>query len=207
MTAAWRPIHRLLAAGRPAKTVVAQGLAAEYRWSDLEGHVAGLCAQLASKPRGRWLLSCDSAYAFSVGLLALWQTGRVAVLPPNLQPESLRESARGTQGLISDAMAPAVTKKAGAWKTVDPARTRLELFTSGSTGDRRSVPKTLAQLEAELARAGKNVRPPAGRLHGACQRVASPYLRAALSLAMAARGGPAVCGYAVFAVGGVVIPC
>jgi hypothetical protein len=154
------PLSHLMIAGRPAKTIVARRRKGDFTWVDLEGHVAGLCAQLAAHPKGRWLLSCESSYAFCVGLLALWHTQRIAVLPPNTQPDSLRESAHAAAGVITDgvvipgkiALSPLASTLTGStWKALIPARAILELFTSGSTGERKTVRKTLAQLDQEVA--------------------------------------------------------
>ncbi len=107
------------------------------------------------------MLTGHSSYSFAVGLFALWHTGRVAVLPPNHQPESLAETAMGIRGIVTD-----MAYKAGKFPQINPlalvARRRnwpklraltpcLELFTSGSTGDRKVVLKTLAQLQNEVS--------------------------------------------------------
>ena len=133
----------VLKARRAPQSRVAIGNSRAYTWKDFQEHVAGLCAQLAAQPSGRWLLCTESSYAFCVGLFSLWQTGRIAVLPPNQQPESLAEASKSVQGLITDGalragrrpvLSPlAVSAPRRRWRTLNLSHVGLELFTSGST--------------------------------------------------------------------------
>ena len=153
-------LAQLLREGRPARLPVAREAHRLYRWDDFRRHVAGCCFQLRSKPGGRWLLNCKSSYAFSVGLLALWHTGRTVVLPPNQQPESLREASKGVRGILSDGLpmakalphvAPlACSQKLRRWRELDPWKCFLVLWTSGSTGRRKAVIKTLGRMQKEV---------------------------------------------------------
>ena len=132
-------------------------------WGGFLGHVSDLMRRLQGYPRGRWVVSCQSTYALTVSLSALWQRGDVAVLPPNAQRESLLSAAEGTCGLLSDrddeppcllCLRPlAVGAEPDGGHTVralEPSAVVLELLTSGSTGRRKSVHKTLQQVDAEL---------------------------------------------------------
>jgi acyl-coenzyme A synthetase/AMP-(fatty) acid ligase len=130
------------------------------RWGDLRAHAAALAARLRAGRPGRWLLACDSSYAFAVGLLALWDAGQVAVLPQSLQPGVLGDVAPGCEGLVSDGdllpgLLPrldplAERARPSAGRPFDRARLCVELLTSGSSGGRRAVGKTLAPLEREV---------------------------------------------------------
>ena len=123
--------------------------------------VAALVAALELRGSGRWILCTESAYACAVGLLALWQTGSIAVMAPNLEAGSLRELADGARGLLADRDLPNIgleslglfghpSASLRKWRKLDSTRIALELCTSGSTGARKVVPKTLLQLEAEI---------------------------------------------------------
>ncbi|OGR61662.1 MAG: hypothetical protein A2X36_01140 [Elusimicrobia bacterium GWA2_69_24] len=154
----------LMTAERPPGLPVACDHEGTVDWRGFQGATADLCVRLQGDSGGgdgRWLLACESSYAFAVGLSALWQTGNIAVLPPNLQAGSLEDCREGLRGWISDLPAGAgggvrrlapVSGAAGSfpWRRLEPARVCVELFTSGSTGERKRVPKTLAQLEAEV---------------------------------------------------------
>lgn len=125
------------------------------------GDVAELCGRLGGERNGRWLLACESSYAFAVGLCALWQTDNIAVLPPNLRPGSIAERLGTLSGGIGDIPArepgqrwlrPAAGGTAAfPWRRLDPARECVELFTSGSSGESKRVVKTVSQLEEETA--------------------------------------------------------
>src|SRR5665213_2260216 len=130
-------------------------------WETFSKHVAGLCWKLKREPQGQWLVASPSSYAFAVSLCALWQTDNVAILPPNFQPGTLAEIAGEFCGVVSDypfagreltALIPtAFSARHWSWKRLDRQKILLKLYTSGSTGERKGVPKTLANLEEELA--------------------------------------------------------
>jgi acyl-coenzyme A synthetase/AMP-(fatty) acid ligase len=130
-------------------------------WGAFSRQVAGLCLKLKREPQGQWLLASQSTYAFAAGLCALWQTGNVAILPPNLQPGTLAEIAGEFCGVVGDAQLSlkglslldprAFSAKQWKWKALDKKKISLVLYTSGSTGDRKGIAKTLANLEEELA--------------------------------------------------------
>ncbi len=124
--------------------------------------VTALAVALEQRGSGRWILCTESAYACAVGLLALWQSGSIAVMAPNLEAGSLRELADGARGLLVDRELPNIGLESLAllghacasqrtWRELDSTQLAVELCTSGSTGARKVVPKTLLQLEAEIA--------------------------------------------------------
>ena len=105
----------------------------------------------------RALLVCDDSYAFVVGLLALLHAGVDVVLPPNTQSGTLRLIGPSYDLLVSDRARSDVARTfvlepAGA--AVEPmplavARSRIDFFTSGSTGEMKRVEKSAALLERE----------------------------------------------------------
>ena len=156
------PLADLLCRERAPGSVVAFSPGRRYDWAGFCGHVSILCGRLQGMPRGRWLLVCESSYDFAVGLFALWQTGNIAVLPPNSQPGSLEDIDDGLCGVVCDLpprgggkpwLSPvSVPGEAGRrWQPLVRSGVCLELCTSGSTGERKRVAKTLSQLEDELA--------------------------------------------------------
>ncbi|OGR96412.1 MAG: hypothetical protein A2016_12950 [Elusimicrobia bacterium GWF2_62_30] len=139
-------------------------------WGIFTRHVGGLCRELDGRPRGRWLAAANSSYAFAVSLCALWQTGNTAVLPPNLQKGSLEELTTGIRGMLGDVpgpggmvvLPPAAFSGDWEWKDLDSGRSALWLYTSGSAGGRKGVPKTLANIEEELAALERTFGPAVG---------------------------------------------
>jgi hypothetical protein len=152
------PLARLLVEGRPDPTPVAVQGGQVFDWAAFAGHVGALREVLAPHP-GRWALFTADAYAFAVGLMAIWQADSVAVVVPNGQPGTLGAIAPAIRGLVSDGVEVAGVRAEPALRAGGPrgwtaaplaAATRLELSTSGTTGDRRRVVKTVAQLGDEL---------------------------------------------------------
>ena len=93
----------LLARGRePESPVAFRGAGERHGFRDFAIHVASLAATLERQPRGRWVLVCDDAYAFAVGLFALWHTDQVAVSPPNAQPDTLAALAPDVVATLTD---------------------------------------------------------------------------------------------------------
>jgi acyl-coenzyme A synthetase/AMP-(fatty) acid ligase len=142
---------------------VAFGLEGARSLADLSAQAAALAAAVQKVGAGRWLLDTESAYAAAVGLFALAQSGSVAVLPTNRQPETLRRLRSELVGAVID---PARDASALAGlPRLDPlaqphapaTATRLdrdapfaEFETSGTTGEGRWIPKALRHLEDEV---------------------------------------------------------
>ena len=122
---------------------------------------------MTTKTPGRsgWVLAADDTYAFAVGLLGLWHAGHHAVLPPNRQDQTFAELDVRTHGFLTD-YAPWLRQES-ALHPVTPHEVEahpdlpdvplsenalaVELYTSGTTGDHRSIRKELRHLESEVA--------------------------------------------------------
>jgi acyl-coenzyme A synthetase/AMP-(fatty) acid ligase len=155
------PLSDLFISQRHPNDIVAFERGKPVDWGTFTKQVAGLCLELKREPQGQWLVASQSTYAFAVSLCALWQTDHVAVLPPNLQPGTLAEIAGEFRGIVSDSplrirglplLDPtAFSSRQWKWKKPDKGKVSLKLYTSGSTGNRKAIAKTLANLEEELA--------------------------------------------------------
>jgi acyl-coenzyme A synthetase/AMP-(fatty) acid ligase len=107
----------------------------------------------------RALLVCDDSYSFIVGLLALLQVGADIVLPPNTQDGTLRQVGPSYDLLVSDRERAAVARTfvlEPSDARVGPMplmveRSRIDFFTSGSTGEMKCIEKTALLLEREAA--------------------------------------------------------
>jgi acyl-CoA synthetase (AMP-forming)/AMP-acid ligase II len=159
VTAPFLPLERLLATGRPGGWPVAFRGRQSLDWAAFAGHVGAL-REMLQPAGGRWALFTTDAYAFAVGLMAIWQADGVAVVAPNGQPGALAATAASADGLVSDVTAvPGVrvepVLREGGWRSwtprvLDRQAERLELSTSGTSGDRRRVLKRVAQLADEV---------------------------------------------------------
>jgi 3-hydroxymyristoyl/3-hydroxydecanoyl-(acyl carrier protein) dehydratase len=157
------PLSRLFGEARSDAAPVAFGRGVTHTFQDLGRDAAGLAAAVEKVGAGRWILDTESAYAAAVGLFALAQTGSVAVLPTNRQPETLRrlrpELVGGLIDPLRDAGALADLPRldplgqppapAPVWR-LDRDAPFAEFETSGTTGDGRWIPKALRHLEDEV---------------------------------------------------------
>jgi len=128
-----------------------------HSWHGWHRDVDTLVTYLANRRESRWGLYAASTYDFSVGLFALWRSGKTPVIPPlntsgiveTLAPhvDCLLGEFPLAESIIRDAhAAPA----AGTPRSVDPAA-QLVMFTSGSSGEAKAIRKNIAQLDAEVA--------------------------------------------------------
>lgn len=109
---------------------------------------------------GPIFLYCDDAANFLAGLVGACAAGREILLPGHAAPGYLREIGAKGGRLVTDVAgldpdAARISVRPGATTTGDAplprSDARLGFFTSGSTGEPKSCPKTLAQLESEAA--------------------------------------------------------
>ncbi len=113
---------------------------------------------LFKNPGQRYLLHSDSALHFSAALLACWEQGKVAVLPPDNHPATLARFQSTTDQTIParlPTLAQAETGKDDAFSdpqawTMDKSAVALELHTSGTNGQPLKVLKCFSQLDNEL---------------------------------------------------------
>ncbi len=168
------PLPALLALGRSDDFVVARRGGMTLCWRDLRERVSALMhameREVEAVPGQRWLLCCEDSFAFAAGLLALWQRGAVAVIPPNDQPGTLVHHAARTAGLIYDGVledesearrlpridptavgeAGVDVQELGPFVTLNSEMPAIDLFTSGTSGDPKAVSKNLSHLSAEI---------------------------------------------------------
>jgi acyl-CoA synthetase (AMP-forming)/AMP-acid ligase II/3-hydroxymyristoyl/3-hydroxydecanoyl-(acyl carrier protein) dehydratase len=129
-------------------------------WAELQGMAAGIVSQLSEPADRPWLLALDSAFHFAAALLACWHKGITPIVAPDTQPGTLRQLQSVIAGILADRplpeidtriVSPIATDRLPVWVARAPQDRALELFTSGSTGIHKRIPKTFAQLADELA--------------------------------------------------------
>jgi len=164
----------LLATGRSDDFAVARRGETTLVWRNLRERVSALTRamdrEVEPAPGQRWLLSCEDSFVFAAGLLALWQRGAVAVIPPNDQPGTLARHAARTAGIICDstleeegetrgllridssaeALAETAARESGSFVSLNPEMPAIELFTSGTSGEPKPISKSLSHLSAEI---------------------------------------------------------
>jgi acyl-coenzyme A synthetase/AMP-(fatty) acid ligase/3-hydroxymyristoyl/3-hydroxydecanoyl-(acyl carrier protein) dehydratase len=109
----------------------------------------------------RVALYFDDAFEFAGALLGAWQAGKQVTLPGDVQPHTVQRLLAQVDicaGLLPGAVQPLFGVQEDAIKTnLRPSSLApgddfiaLVVFTSGSSGEPQSVPKTFRQLDAEL---------------------------------------------------------
>jgi acyl-CoA synthetase (AMP-forming)/AMP-acid ligase II len=112
------------------------------------------------------VLLTEDAYAFAVGLLALWHSGRHAISPPNQQQGALGALESRAAGVLCDrpgwfrtgnpidplaAIEDAEGEGSAAlFAPLDPDAPAVELYTSGTTGAEKPVVKRIRHLQDEV---------------------------------------------------------
>ncbi len=152
------PLHQLLMAAYPSEHTVCWH--PHKTWAELQGMAAGIVSQLSEPTDKPWLLALDSAFHFAAALLACWHKGITPIVAPDTQLGTLRQLQSVIAGILADRpiteigtriVSPITTDRLPVWVARAPQDRALELFTSGSTGIRKRIPKTFAQLADELA--------------------------------------------------------
>ena len=149
------PLSQVAGGARPDTHPVARRAGEVVTLARLRADIAHNAHALVGARRA--LLVCDDSYFFVVGLLALLQNGADIVLPPNTQSGTLRLIGSSYDLLVSDRDRPDVARtfvlEPGGAETgplqIDVARSRIDFFTSGSTGEMKRVEKTVLLLERE----------------------------------------------------------
>jgi acyl-CoA synthetase (AMP-forming)/AMP-acid ligase II len=162
----FEPCQRLLAAiwERADEEVVAFGPQGESLFGELRGGAEALASVLAASPATRWALCFDDSLLFAQALLACALSGREVVLPGHQRPAALTELGAGFDGILTDSQQlgeggehlwlrlplTASQHESPVPRWAAPTGLQLTLFTSGSTGVPKAIPKAWHQLEAEL---------------------------------------------------------
>ncbi|MFG6177062.1 AMP-binding protein [Halomonas sp. THAF12] len=120
------------------------------RPGDLAARIDAWRQWLDGRPEGRWLLHDSDPATFCAALLALWESGRSAVLPGDDRPATRQRLAEQVDGILPEAPPAASDQPVAAPERLDPTREALVLYTSGSTGEPVMQAKRLDQLETEL---------------------------------------------------------
>lgn len=156
--------------GREDDRVVAFGPQGEVTLAELRRGSLQLARAMArhdgaGQPGARWALCFDDSLLFAQALLACALGGYQAILPGHQRLAGLQELQAQFDGLLTDSELPGAALPvpqlrlplADAHEGLDaahsdlaPERLDLTLFSSGSTGEPKAIPKAWPQLEAEL---------------------------------------------------------
>lgn len=155
---------------REGESVVAFGQGGEVTLAELRFGSLQLARAMARharsrQPRARWALCFDDSLLFAQALLACALCGHQAILPGHQRVAGLLALRDQFDGLLTDGELPVDgldvpqlrLPLADCHGELDaerasraPDRLDLTLFSSGSTGEPKAIPKVWLQLEAEL---------------------------------------------------------
>ena len=149
------PLSKLLTSDRDGETPVAQTSSGVKTFADLRKETADLSARIRERELTELVLATRSSYAFATGFLAALQADCRIIVPPNALPGMLAhfvwegcpllsdiDRAGGNHQILIDGSA----RGSFEFRELDPDRSYLDFYTSGSTGSPKRVPKTLAQI-------------------------------------------------------------
>jgi acyl-CoA synthetase (AMP-forming)/AMP-acid ligase II len=140
-------------------------------WADLLSDAAALATAIPEGAAAEVMVACADRYLCAVALLAVWQTRRLAALPPNSRQETIDRlcAERGISLILHDGGGQGehgldVRTRLGAGRgsrrpgeasdaapAFPPDRALVCVYTSGSTGAHVACLKTAAQLLGEAA--------------------------------------------------------
>jgi acyl-coenzyme A synthetase/AMP-(fatty) acid ligase len=151
------PLAAILAGARPDSHTIAFHQGRPITLARWRADIAHNAERFLAYHIKRGALICEDGYWFMVGLLALLHIGAAVILPPNEQPGTLRGLQSEFDVLVTDshdAQAPDGVVIESSTSEAPPtlfdfARGRIGFFTSGSTGEIKLIPKTLAHFERE----------------------------------------------------------
>jgi acyl-coenzyme A synthetase/AMP-(fatty) acid ligase len=147
----------LLAGARHATHCIALQNHRPITLARLRADLAHNAQRLALRGVSRGAVVCEDGYWFLLGVLALAKLGADVILPPNGQIGTLRRLECEFDALVTDSNALRVARSIileqgeaeAASMEFDPTRTRIDFFTSGSTGEMKRVARTLMLFERE----------------------------------------------------------
>jgi acyl-coenzyme A synthetase/AMP-(fatty) acid ligase len=148
------PLSGLLAAGRAGDLPVCADGHGSVAWGDFARLCGGIARALRKRPEERWLVHCEHPLHFAAALLALLHAGRRAVVAPGLQPALTAQLRPAYDAVLGDGPQPmlqlrSLAPSAFAFEALEPRAARIDLYTSGSSGEPKRVEKSLHQLETE----------------------------------------------------------
>lgn len=156
MPAAFTPLSRLLATGRPEDMLVCSDGDRRLTWGEFARRAGALARTLSRRSEQRWLIHCEQPFNFAAALLAVLHSGKRAVVAPGFQPGMVEQLRPAFDAIVGESSFSEINLSALAPAALDfaplsPRAALIDLFTSGSSGEPKRVEKSLGQLDAEAS--------------------------------------------------------
>ena len=146
-------LNRILIDWQGCKHTVAISTSETKNASDFIEDCSSLISSLKGKEEEECILSCKNSYYFAVSFFSLLHEGKKICLPPGMERGSIEE-LRENRIIISDFYEGALNPKQIQCSKIPKLKLiedgQISLFTSGSTGERKEIHKSLAHFSAEV---------------------------------------------------------
>ena len=153
------PVCELKRDSRPEGMVVCFDGDRTRTWADFVKDVSKVRCFLEARENAPWILHCEDSYFFMVGLLALLQSKRKALVTANRQEAFIKEIQKGNPNFLTDepfegaSLIQDIVGGAESEIRFDPFdknTAAMVMYTSGTTGEPKAVPKKFSKFENEL---------------------------------------------------------
>jgi acyl-coenzyme A synthetase/AMP-(fatty) acid ligase len=131
----------------------------ERRWPELLSAAAQVAERVADAGGARWAIDLDDTFELCTAMIGCWAAHKTPLLAPRAMLEGAGREL-GIDGVVHSAAGEVAAPRRVLWsrprreshaKLAVEADAELVLYTSGSTGDPKSVARQLHNIEAELA--------------------------------------------------------
>ena len=133
----------------------------ERNYNDLLLMSAQIRQKIKAHSTKRLLIDTDDSFNFVAILFACWSVKCIPVIAPDTLPHTIELLEDVVACIVSNSFSEYSGKLSRLWKdstvqkplkpfSLDPNTPAFELFTSGTTGNRKSIPKTFRQISNEL---------------------------------------------------------
>jgi acyl-coenzyme A synthetase/AMP-(fatty) acid ligase/uncharacterized membrane protein/3-hydroxymyristoyl/3-hydroxydecanoyl-(acyl carrier protein) dehydratase len=162
------PLSKLSYNSRAPNSIVCyEGLYSEGKyllWQDFAKDIAKIRVAAEKYDEREWVLHCEDIRFFSASFIALLQAKKIVMLTANISPayiEEIKTARNGKARFLTDKsiegailLADLLRSEAPSdleFPPIDAEKTKIILFTSGSTGVPKEVHTRLTELEADNA--------------------------------------------------------
>jgi len=153
------PVCELKRDSRPDGMVVCFDGDQTRTWADFTEDVSKVRRFVEGRENAPWIVHCEDSYFFMVTLLALLQSKRKALVTANRQEAFIKEIQKGNSNFLTDEPFEGAsliqdivkdTESDGRFDPFDKNTAAMVMYTSGTTGEPKAVPKMFSQFENEL---------------------------------------------------------
>lgn len=132
---------------------IAVNLQKTFTSNDFLSDCSNLIKTISRENETDFILSCKNAYNFAIGLFSLLHLNKKICLPPGMQNgliDEISQDRKVISDFYPDAIHPIQKEIQDVVTFSATSNGNISLFTSGSTGERKEIKKTLSQFNEEI---------------------------------------------------------